>query len=74
VLEAELRHYRGWRRASAADFTRARRDHPDPSRQVIVTGLGKSGQVAQKIAATFPAQERLPFFCTPRTLFSAISA
>ena len=44
----------------------------DCKARVVVTGMGKSGHVGRKIAATFASTVRQPFSCIQQRLFMAI--
>ena len=42
--------------------------------RIIISGMGKSGLIGKKIAATFASTEPLAFLCTPARRFMAIWA
>lgn len=48
------------------DFVRAANTIIHCEGKVIVSGIGKSGHIGKKIAATSPVPARLPFLCIRR--------
>ena len=65
VLDIEIDGLRAAREQITAPFAEAVELIANSSGQVFVTGVGKSGIVARKIAATFRSTGRLPCSSTP---------
>jgi arabinose-5-phosphate isomerase len=65
TFEIEARALLGWRRARAKAFAECRALHAGMQGRVVVMGMGKSGHVGRKIAATLASTGTPAFFVHP---------
>ena len=73
VIYDETKTLRNVRKQLGASFLKAIDLLGNCQGRVVVTGIGKSGLVGRKIAATFPALALQHSLCTPGTLRTGTS-